>query len=123
MLHFAFSVLAVAAVIGAGLAVLYARGPSAPRPPMVVPLVHGGLGAVGIALLIAALNGGLPRADNGTGGFGLVAGVLLGLALAFGLLIAYASWRSRRPSGFVIATHASIAIAGLVVLLTLVALG
>jgi len=89
---------------------------------MALPLVHGGVGVVGFAFLLAVLRHGLPQADNGTGGFGIVAGVLFGVALGFGLLIAHAGWRGRRPGGFVVATHASIAIAGLVVLATVVAL-
>ena len=123
MLHIAFAVLAMAALVGAGLAVLYVRGPAAMRPHLAVPFVHGALGVVGLGLLIAVLRHVLPQADNGTGGFGAVAAALFALALAFGLLIARAGWRGRRPGGVVVASHASLAIAGLVVLLTLVALG
>lgn len=123
MLQIAFAVLATAALIGAGLAVLYLRGSVAPHPHVALPLAHGALGVVGLGLLIAILRHGLPQADNGTGGFGAVAAALFALALVFGLLIARAAWRGRRPGGVVVASHASLAIAGLVVLLTLVALG
>jgi len=123
MLHLAFAVLAVAALIGVGLAVLYLRGPAVRRPPLALPLVHGSVGATGLALLIVGLRHGLPPADNGTGGFGLIAAGFFGLALLLGLLIAWIAWRGRRPGGLVVATHASIAIAGVVVLTALVALG
>lgn len=123
MIRIAFDVLAVAALFGAGLAVHYLRGPAAMRPHPSLPLVHGALGAGGLGLLIAVLHDGLPQTDNGTSGFGTIAAAFFGAALALGLLIALTAWRGRRPGGVVVATHASMAIAGLVVLLTLVALG
>jgi len=122
MLHLAFVVLAIAALFGAGLVVLYLRGSSAPRPPQALPLAHGSLGAAGLILLLAVLRRGLPPTDNGTAGFGLIAAGFFGLALMLGLVIAAINWRGRRPGGLVVATHASIAIAGVVVLVALVAL-
>lgn len=123
MLHLAFAILAAAALIGVGLAVFYLRGPSALRLPPALPLVHGALGAAGLGLLIVVLRHGLPPTDNGTAGFGLIAAGFFGLALVLGLLIASVAWRGRRPGGLVVATHASVAIAGIVVLAVLVALG
>lgn len=122
MLQLAFAVLAAAALFGAGLAVRYLRGPSAPRLPQALPLAHGSLGVAGLILLIAVLRHGLPSTDNGTAGFGLIAAGFFGLALVLGLLIAALAWRGRRPGGLVIGTHASVAIAGIVVLAALVAL-
>ena len=122
MLHLAFAVLAVAALFGAALAILYLRGSSAPRLPPALPFAHGVLGAVGLILLMVVLGHGLAPTDNGTAGFGLIAAGFFGLALALGLLIAAIAWRGRRPGGLVVATHASVAIAGVVVLAALVAL-
>ncbi|MDE2228208.1 MAG: hypothetical protein KGL11_04105 [Alphaproteobacteria bacterium] len=122
MIDLAFAIVVAAALMGTGLAVLYARGPAAKRPHAVIPLVHGALGAAGFVLLIAVLRHGLPATDTGTGDFGVIAGALFGLALAFGGLIAFAAWRGRRPAGLLVATHAGVAIAGFVVLLTLVVL-
>lgn len=123
MLQLAFAILAAAALFGAGLAIRYLRGPSAPRLPQALPLAHGSLGIAGLLiLLIAVLRHGLPSTDNGTAGFSLIAAGFFGLALVLGLLIAALVWRGRRPGGLVVATHASIAIAGVVVLAALVAL-
>ncbi|MGH7012878.1 MAG: hypothetical protein ACREEL_01780 [Stellaceae bacterium] len=123
MIRLAFDVLIAAALLGAGLAVHYLRGPTARRPHPALPLVHGALGAAGLGLLIVVLRAGLPRLGNGTSGFGVIAAGLFGLALALGLAIAHAAWRGRRPGSLVVGTHASLAITGLVVLLVLVALG
>jgi hypothetical protein len=123
MIDLAFDVFVAAVLMGAGLAVLYAYGPLAKRPHAMIPLVHGTLGVAGLVLLVAALRHGLPQTDTGTGDFGVIAGGLFGLALVFGVLIASAAWRGRRPGGLLVATHASVAIAGFVVLLALVALG
>jgi len=123
MLRVAFDVLIAAAAMGGGLAVLYLRGAGATTPHPALPLAHGALGAFGLALLVAVLRRGLPPAVDGTSGFGIIAAAFLGLTLALGLLIAFAQWRGRRPGGLLVATHASLAIAGVVVLATLVALG
>src|SRR5215469_4102207 len=122
MLYLSFAILGAAALIGVGLAIFYLRGPSAPRLPSALPLVHGALAAAGLILLIVVLRHGLPPTDNGTAGFGLIAAGFFGVALVLGLLIAPVVWRGRRPAGLVVATHACVAIAGLVVLVALVAL-
>jgi hypothetical protein len=48
--------------------------------------------------------------------------MLLGLALLLGLVTIPAVWRRRRAAGALVGAHAGLAIAGLVMLLTLVAL-
>ncbi len=118
----ALAMLIVAAVIGAALAVRYLRGTETKPPARPIPPLHGALGAAGLAVLAVALDRGLPPSTMGTAGFGAVAAVLLGLALVFGLAIAWASCRARRPASAVVAIHASLAIAGLVVLWVLVSL-
>ena len=110
-------------MVGAGLAVQFARGPAVTRPPHAVPLVHGALGIIGLVLLIAVVRRGLPSTDTGAGDFGLIAVGFFGATLLFGLLILLVAWRHGRPGGFLVATHASLATAGVVVLLTLVLLG
>jgi LPXTG-motif cell wall-anchored protein len=123
VLHLAFDILSAAALIGGGLAVQFARGPSARRPPVVIPLIHGALGITGLALLLIVIRHGIPSTGTGTGNFGTVAAGFFCVALLLGLLIAIGSWRRGRPGGLLVATHASLAIAGVVLLLTLVSLG
>lgn len=122
MISIAFDVLVVAALMGAGLALHYMRGPAARQLPAALPLLHGGLGVVGLALLLAVLRRGLPSTDNGTSGFGGLAAGFFAAALVVGLVIVWTGWRGRRPRGLAVATHACLAITGLVVLITLVAL-
>lgn len=123
MLDIAFDLLLAAALIGAVLAVQFARGPSAMRPPVAIALVHGALGIGGLALLIVIIRHGLPSTGVGTAGFGAIAAGFFGAALLLGGLIAISGWRRGRPSGLLVGTHASLAIVGVVLLLTLVALG
>ena len=123
MLRLALGLCCAAAAIGGGLAVHYARGPQVKQAPVAVPVLHGALGAASLATLLLALRRGLPASADGTAGFGAIAAGLLGLALLLGLVLAHAAWRKRRPAGVLVGGHAGLAIAGLVVLLTLVALG
>jgi hypothetical protein len=120
MLFFAFALICAAAAIGAGLAVAHLREAPA-RPSPFLALVHGAVGGAGLAALVAALRGGLARAGMGLSGFGPISAGLLGIAFAFGLALGLSA-RRRRPSGALIGAHASLAIAGLVVLLALIAL-
>ncbi|MGH7075692.1 MAG: hypothetical protein ACREFD_16065 [Stellaceae bacterium] len=124
MIDIAFGIVAAAALIGAILAVLYARGPEAKRVPWPVPAGHGVIGAVGLAVLASALRHGigLGAARMGVSGFGITAAVLIGVALLLGLVIAATSLRGKRPGGAVVAIHAAVAIAGFTLLLTIVAL-
>ena len=121
MLILAFALLCGAALFGAALAICY-LAQTCRAQPAVVPAAHGLAGAAGLAVLLLALHRGLPHTSLGTGGFGPIAAVLLALALAVGLATAPAAWRRRRPSGALVAAHAGLAIVGLVMLLTLVAL-
>ena len=108
-------------LIGAGLAVAYMRGTQAKAPPRVLPFVLGFLGGISLLALIAALRRGLPSTGMGLSGFGPITAGLLGLAFVLGLALGL-SWRWRRPPGALVGAHASLAIAGFVVLLTLIAL-
>jgi len=122
MLTLAFALLCGAALVGAALAIGYLAAKSAVPISAALPAVHALLGTTGLAVLILALRGGLPRSDRGTAGFGPIAAGLLGLALALGVVLAQATWRRRRPAGPLVGAHAGLAIAGLVMLLALVAL-
>lgn len=121
MLDLAFWVLCAAVAIGSGLAIAYLRGPQAKPPPRFIAFAHGLLGGASLVALIAALRSGLPQTGMGLSGFGVIAAGLLALAFAFGLML-FLSGRRRRPAGALVGAHASLAIAGFVVLLSLVAL-
>lgn len=122
MLTLALSLLCGAALLGAALAIRYVAGAAALPLPAALPPLHGVLGVAGLAALILALRRGLPESNLGTAEFGRSAAALLGLALALGLVTIAAAWRRRRPAGALVGAHAGLAIAGLVMLLTLVAL-
>jgi hypothetical protein len=125
MLRFALLLLAAAAALGAGLAIRRmaraGQALAATPLPASVALLHGVLGALGLAALLAALGRGVAATGMGTAGFGPLAALLLGLALVLGLALARRSGR-RRPPPLLLETHAGLAIAGLVLLLALVAL-
>ena len=102
--------------------VLYLNGPSARPPRAAIRIAHAALGASGLAVLLYALWRSPLQAGMGTAGFGVIAGGLLALTLAVGLLLAHVTPRRRRPAAVLVGAHASLAIAGLVMLLALVAL-
>lgn len=111
------------AAVGALLAIPFLRGRDVRRAHWAVTLGHGALGTAGLAVLVAALWQGVPASRMGTAGFGTTAALLLVLALALGVLIALISFGRRRPGAALIAVHASLAIAGIVVLWALVSVG
>jgi|SRR5215472_7096100 len=118
-LDLAFWVLGAAVAFGGVLALPYLhRGLR--RLPWAARLAHGGVGAAGLALLLLALFRGLPPSAMGTTGFGPAAAVFFALALVLGLALAV--FRVR-PAGVLVAFHAGLAIAGFVVLWTLLTLG
>lgn len=116
ILNLAFWVLGGAVLLGGALAVPYLHS-GLRRLPWPVRLLHGGLGTAGLGVLMLVLYRGLPLTTMGTTGFGPTATVLFGLALVLGL--ATALFRGR-PAGVLVAFHAGLAIAGFVVLWTLV---
>jgi LPXTG-motif cell wall-anchored protein len=69
---------------------------------------------------LLVLRNGLPPSAMGTTGFVPAAAMLLGIALLLGLVIGLR--RRRRPPGALVAVHASVAIAGFVVLWAVVSL-
>lgn len=119
-LEIAFYILCAAVVLGGGLAIHFMRGEEMRRPPWPIGVVHGALGAAGLASLLLVLRNGLPPSGMGTTGFASAAAVLLGIALLLGLVIGL---RRHRPHGLLVAVHASLAVVGFVVLWTLISLG
>jgi hypothetical protein len=125
MMDLAFGILAAAALFGAVLAILYARGPGAKPVGRAVPAIHATIGVAGLAALIVALRTGAGAAATrmGMANFGPIAAGLIAVALLIGLVIASYAWRRKRPGGALIGAHATLAVAGVTLLLVLVALG
>lgn len=83
--------------------------------------LHGAAGAAGFGWLALALDGAPPRGvSTGAGSFGLIAAVLLGLGLLLGAAAFVARWRRRRPAMLLLGVHATLAVAGLVMLVAYV---
>jgi hypothetical protein len=74
---------------------------------------HGLAGAAGTAMVLSLALGGA----NDPQGFARMAAWLLGAALLGGGAVVLAQLRGRRPSGLVVAIHATLGIAGFVILL------
>jgi hypothetical protein len=79
--------------------------------------MHGGLGLVGFAMLLAGLLGGPVRgARMGASQFGAIGAALIGAGLSLGAVAFAARLRGRSPAGVVLGIHASLAVGGLVML-------
>jgi hypothetical protein len=118
MILLAFAVLSLAVVIGSGLAIQFMRGKAVRRLHWAVGLVHALVGIAGMVPLVIVVRRGAPASAMGTGSFAAYSAGLFGSALILGLVIALYAWR-RRPPGIVVGAHASLAIAGYVLLLVL----
>ena len=118
MLNLSIWLLATAALGGLVLIGLAQWRP--PRHLWLPALAHGGLGAAGFTALLLAL-GGPPRgAAMGAQNFGAIAAILVGSALALGLLIFAIR---RQPSPLLLGLHATAAVAGVVMLAAYLSLG
>jgi hypothetical protein len=106
--------------LGVVLALRYLRGG---RLPIAVGIGHGLIGALGLGLLVIAIQG--PRRGDamGVGSFGLVAAVLFAIALVLGLVILSSRGRLPRLAGVVLATHASLAMTAFVLFMAWVSMG
>ena len=73
---------------------------------------HGAVGASGVGLMALAAF----RLGDDPNGFGRIAVWLLGLTLAAGLAVLATQLRRRKPSGLVVALHATLGVSGFVIL-------
>jgi len=116
-----FYFLTLAAVAGTILGLLHLRGADgAARPPLMVGMVHGAIGAVGLALLLPVAFGPPRAAAAGAALFGPLAAWLFGVALLTGAIVLI---RRRRGPYVTMAIHAGIAITAYVILLAWYLLG
>jgi hypothetical protein len=116
MLTLAVEILGAGVVVGMTLAVIALMAPAKP-PARILASLHGLLVTAGYAILIDALMTEPARGTmTGTQSFGLVAAVLLGIAIALGIASLVLHMRQRRMPGVMIGVHASVAIAGYVML-------
>jgi len=120
MLNAAFYLLAVAVVLGALLAVMHFAKAGKGLPPWPLAALHALLALGGFALLLLALQGPPRGASQGTASFGIIAAALFALAalVAGGLLAG--RLRQRPPGTTLIGIHATLAIAGFVILMAYV---
>jgi hypothetical protein len=98
--------LGLAVLAGVGLAGVWLQER---RPAWWMGAAHGVVGLVGTAMALLWLMGAADRQ-----GFGRLAGWFLGIALAGGGVVVVAQLRGRRPSGLVVALHATMGVAGFV---------
>jgi hypothetical protein len=111
-------VLTAAAALGIVLALRFlGRGQRS-----AIGLLHGLIGATGLALLLFLLRGPPRGVAMGAGSFGIIAATLLAAALALGLSIPQMYRRGPRLAGLLIAAHASLAISGYAIFLAWVSL-
>ena len=122
MVALSFCLLLIAGALGGVLAARHLGTGVAP-PSRTIGVVHGILGAVGLAALLLALRGPARGVALGVGSFGRIAAGLLVVALVAGLVILGMRWRDRRLPGAVIGVHATIAISGIVILAAYTLLG
>jgi heme/copper-type cytochrome/quinol oxidase subunit 3 len=118
LLACAMGALLVAVVLGLWLSSIYILMEHPPAG-MVASLIHGTFGAAVVALVFAALHRPVtsgPNAGNPASNFAWTAFYTLALALAGGVTIASLHIARRKISPLLIAMHATLGIAGAVIL-------
>ena len=122
MLAVATVVLGLALVIGATAAVSWLRRGGRPPSPWLAG-AHGSVALAGLGFLAAALAGARRGAATGTQSFGMIAAVLLAAAALGGLAMLATRVLKRRVPGALVGLHATLAVAGFVILAVYAMLG
>jgi hypothetical protein len=113
MLTFILWLLTGVIAAGIGLAVLWLLEHRFREAAQFGAVAHGAAGAAGTVLALRLILAGAPD----PGGLGRVAAVLLAGALLGGAVLALAQLRRRRAPGLVVTIHATLGVAGFVILL------
>jgi hypothetical protein len=116
MLTAAFWTLASAVAFGSAAALVGLRKGAAGITSWPLGAVHGTLAVIGFGLLVWALPGSTRGMGTGSSSFGVVAAVLIALALLLGLVILSMRFLKKRLSGTLIGIHATLAVSGFVIL-------
>jgi hypothetical protein len=112
-------ILTLAVAAGSGLALWHLRATQGgSRPPFAAGVAHGVVGAIGLVVLLFALQGPARGIAAGVGSFGPLSAALFAGALFAGLTMLLL-----RRKAIVMAVHAGIAITGYVLLLAWTSLG
>ncbi len=122
VLGFSVLLLGVTVLLGAALVLVAVASPGKP-PSRLLAGAHGACALVGYGALLWALRGPARGIETGTQSFGVTAAVLLLLAAGLGAASLVMHIRQRRLPGFSAGAHASVAIAGYVILAVYLLLG
>ena len=122
MLTVATVVLVLALVIGTAAAVPWLRRDAQP-PTSWLAAAHGIAAVAGFGILVAALADSRRGAATGTQSFGMIAALLLGAAALIGLAMLATHVLRRRVAGALVGIHATLAVAGFVILAVYAMLG
>jgi hypothetical protein len=120
----AFGVLGVAVMFGLALSAALMLPDVPLRPRILGGYAHGAIGIAGFVVLLAALARAAPHVSrSGTGSFGTMAMALLAATVLAGVLV-FIGHQRRRPAGaVVVALHATLAVAGYVMLAAYISVG
>jgi hypothetical protein len=122
MLALATGLLGIALLSGAGVAVAWLRR-NAGTGPAWFGYAHATIAIAGYAMLLLALPGAHQGQATGTQSFGVIAAALIGAALLAGLTMLRARLRKRPIPGVLVGAHATLAVAGFVILAVYALLG
>jgi hypothetical protein len=116
MLIAAFVILGIGVLLGSLLAVVHLRAAGLATRTAALGAVHALIALGGFACLLVALRGPPRGLETGTAEFGVVAAVLMALAALLGAGFFALRLLKRRIASSLIGIHATLAVAGLVVL-------
>jgi hypothetical protein len=112
----AFTVVAIAALLGVALGFMHLQSEGRTAPPRLLAALHGIFGIGGFCCLVFALQEPARGLDGASGSFGLISAILNALAVLLGVSFIATRLFKRRPPGILIGTHVTLAVSGFVIL-------